>query len=111
MHVVYSLTKQIWISELCITGWKSVEFCCWLEVVQLVMELALLEPISAMVNLLIVLPVLPDLPLSVTTTVFAVAQPLEDDNEHPRGIVYSLKGAENCCLLLQLLVPCLESLT
>lgn len=57
-----------------------------------------------------VLPVLLDLLFSVTTTVFAVAQPLEDDNKHPRVITYFLKGPENCCLFLQLLVPCLESL-
>lgn len=63
-----------------------------------------------MVNLLNVLPVLLDLLFFVTTTVFAVAQPLEDDNKHPRGIMYSLKGPENCYLLLQLFVPCLESL-
>lgn len=63
-----------------------------------------------MVNLLSVLPALLDLLFSVTTTVFAVAQPLEDDNKHPRDIMYSLKGPENCCLLLQVLVPCLESL-
>lgn len=55
-----------------------------------------------MVNLLNVLPVLLDLLFSVTTTVFAVAQPLEDDNKHPMGIMYSLKGPKNCCLILQL---------
>lgn len=56
------------------------------------------------------LPALLDLLFSVTTTVIAVAQPLEDDNKHPRDIMDSLKGPGNCCLLLQVLVPCLESL-
>lgn len=63
-----------------------------------------------MVNLPDVLPVLLDVLFSVTTTVFAVAQPLEDDDKHPRGVMCSLKGPEKCCLLFQLLVPCLESL-
>lgn len=63
-----------------------------------------------MVNIPNVLPVLLGILFSVTTTVFAVAQPLEDDDKHPRGVMYSLKQPENCCLLFQLLVPCLESL-
>lgn len=53
-----------------------------------------------------VLPVLLDLLFSVTTTVFAVAQPLEDDNKHPRVITYFRKDLKiaafsfNCWFLV-----------